>query len=141
VARQQLRHHAFVSGIEMLHEDESHLIVGRQSTEQLRASLKATGRGANADDRKISGWERRPPRWYGMATRTPRLSRALPRLGHLALTFTHRQLACRFEVESRLDAASVEVSRCGAMRCGEHTLTVGRQLPGQQSPPLQAGER
>jgi hypothetical protein len=40
--------------IEMLHKDESHAIVGWQSTKKLRAGLEPARRGAYADERKIS---------------------------------------------------------------------------------------
>ena len=50
---QQLRHHALVLRIEMLHEDESHAIVGWQSAKKLCAGLQAACRGAYADDRKV----------------------------------------------------------------------------------------
>jgi hypothetical protein len=50
---QQLRHHAFMLRVEMLHEDERHAIIGRQSTEKLGARLEAACRGAYPDDWKV----------------------------------------------------------------------------------------
>ena len=40
---QQLRHHTLMRRIEMLYEDKSHAIVGRQSTEKFGAGIQAAG--------------------------------------------------------------------------------------------------
>ena len=50
---QQLRHHAFMRRVKMLHEDERHAIVGRQRSKKLAACLEAACRGAYPDDRKV----------------------------------------------------------------------------------------
>ena len=50
---QQLRHHALVRRIEMLHQDKCHPIVGWQSAEKFGAGLQAARRGAYADDWKV----------------------------------------------------------------------------------------
>jgi len=52
VAGEQLNHHAFVGGVEVLNEDKRHAGGGRQRVEQLAAGIKAARRGADADDRE-----------------------------------------------------------------------------------------
>ena len=57
-AREQLGQRTFVQRVKVLHQDEGHAGVHRQMREQLGESLQATGRGADADDRKRRAGER-----------------------------------------------------------------------------------
>ena len=53
VAGEQIHHHAFMSGIEMLNEDEGHPARSRDGLHELLARLQATCRRADPDDREI----------------------------------------------------------------------------------------
>ena len=53
MARQQIHHHAVVARVEVLHDDEGHAVVRRKRVQKLPAGVKAAGRGADCDDRKI----------------------------------------------------------------------------------------
>ena len=73
MAREQIHHHAVVARVEVLHDDEGHAVVRRQRVQKLPAGVKAAGRGADRDDRKIRrllaerGFESNAiasPRWF-----------------------------------------------------------------------------
>ncbi len=53
-AGQQLHHHAFVRGIEVLYQDEGHAVIGGQCGEKSPACVQPPRRGANPDDWEIS---------------------------------------------------------------------------------------
>ena len=53
VAGEQVDHHAGVARIEVLDEYEGHAVIGGQCVEQLPASVKAAGRGADRHNREI----------------------------------------------------------------------------------------
>src|ERR1700735_4767513 len=54
MARQQIRHHALVARVEVLHNDEGHAVDRRKRVQELPACVEAAGRGADRDDRKIA---------------------------------------------------------------------------------------
>src|SRR4029077_15934167 len=55
VAGQKTDHHAFVSRIEMLNQDEGHAGVGRKRVEELVESLQSPGRSAETDHHEVVG--------------------------------------------------------------------------------------
>ena len=55
MARKQIHHHAVVAGVQVLHDDEGHSVDRRQRVQKLPASIEASGRGADRDDRKLRG--------------------------------------------------------------------------------------
>ena len=57
-ARQNFLQHAFVGGIEVLHENESHAGVFREITKQFGEGFQAAGGSADADDRESGGFRR-----------------------------------------------------------------------------------
>ena len=57
-AGDQLGEHAFVLGIEMLNEDESHSGVGREMGEKFGEGFQAAGRSSNGDNGHVVGLRR-----------------------------------------------------------------------------------
>src|SRR5271166_1398023 len=53
MAGKQVHHHAIVARVEVLHDDEGHAGGRRKRVQKLPAGVKAAGRGADRDDRKI----------------------------------------------------------------------------------------
>jgi hypothetical protein len=70
VAGQQVHHHAFVGRIEMLNQDQGHAVAEGQRAHKLPAGIKATRRGADSDDQKVSGSARRTVHLQGAPARS-----------------------------------------------------------------------
>ena len=85
VAGQQVDHHAFVGRIEMLDQDEGHADAGWQRVHELPASIKATRRGAYADNREVPTAATRAARRKRAPARSRPHRFGLTRTGRLSL--------------------------------------------------------
>ena len=60
---QQIHHHAFVCGVEMLDQDEGHTAVGWQRVQEAPADVKTACGGANCHNREEFGVSRGTAGW------------------------------------------------------------------------------
>ena len=83
MACKQIDHHAVVTRVEVLHDDEGHASDCRQRVQKLPTSVKAASRSADCDDRKLcrfAGRER-----LGYPARSPPLDGMLEASWHFAI--------------------------------------------------------
>lgn len=59
MTREQVHHHAFVGGVEVLDQDEGHAAIGRQRVQKASAGVKTPCRSANSHDEEVIGIFRR----------------------------------------------------------------------------------
>src|ERR1700729_2767011 len=113
MACQQIRHHALVARVEVLHNDEGHAIVCGKRVQELPARVEAAGGGADRDDRKTGatadGGE------VGYPARSLRPNRMLEASSHSA-TFLEEQRPKRAKTNSRIRKRLRTISTSSTLR-------------------------
>src|ERR1700721_2768389 len=100
MARQQIRHHAVVAWVEVLHNDEGHPVDRRKRVQELPAGFKPASRGADRDHRKTgataNGGE------FGYPARSLRPNRMLEASRHSATFLEEQRPTERAKTNSRI---------------------------------------
>src|SRR6202453_4428296 len=100
MARQQIRHHAVVVWVEVLHNDEGHAVNRRKRVQELPARVEAAGRGADRDDRKTGATA--DGREFGYPARSLRPNRMLEASRHSATFLEEQRPTERAKTNSRI---------------------------------------
>src|ERR1700730_5597808 len=114
MARQQIRHHAVVARVEVLHNDEGHAVDRRKRVQELPACVEAAGRGADRDDRKTgataNGGE------FGYPARSLRPNRMLEASRHSATFLEEQRPTGRAKTNSRIGGRLRTISTSKTLR-------------------------
>src|ERR1700722_8603076 len=120
MARQQIRHHAVVARVEVLHNDEGHAVHRRKRVQELPARVEAAGRGADRDDRKTGatadGGE------LGYPARSLRPNRMLEASRHSATFLEEQRPTERARTNSRIRKRLRTISTSSTLRECERKL-------------------